>query len=176
MALPISRNVLFFANSLNCSYNFFFKKLICDSNLSCFEICKLLKNSPEETRENPPLISIFFRYTDVIKIRKTRAVREIKKFTQQPRTHPLSERNSASILRNVVMPVHFMSMITTLISQLPKRKVKGYIVYLMLDVFFKVFDNSCQNSHRGGNRQDGSLERMAITPFFPYLLYTPLGS
>ena len=25
---------------------------------------------------------------------------------------------------------------------------------------------------RGGNGQDGGLERMAITPFFPYLLYT----
>ena len=56
-----------------------------------------------------------------------------------------------SISRNVVMPVHFMDMITTLFSQLSKKKVKGYIIYLMLDVFFKVFDNSCQNSHRGGN-------------------------
>ena len=62
-----------------------------------------------------------------------------------------NEKVLRSIPRNVVMPVHFMDIITTLFSQLPKRKVKGYIVYLMLDVFSKVFDNSCQNSHRGGN-------------------------
>ena len=63
-----------------------------------------------------------------------------------------SKKVLRSIPRNVVMPVHFMDMTTTtLFSQLPKRKVKEYIVYLMLDIFFKVFDNGCQNSYRGGN-------------------------
>ena len=57
------------------------------------------------------------------------------------------------------MPVHFMDMITTLLSQLPKRKDEEFIFYQILDFFFKVFDNGsnklssndgCQNSPRGG--------------------------